>query len=433
MSEPSLPITHQTDHNHSIDPANLSRAAVLITRDLREAGYEALLVGGCVRDLLLGYSPKDYDIATNATPEQVRQVFRRARIIGRRFKIVHVRVGREVIEVTTYRRAPEDEDGIALAKSGRILEDNVYGDLDSDAQRRDFTVNALYYDPVSNEGIDHVDGLDDLEQRLLRMIGDPGKRFSEDPVRILRAIRFMAKLGFEIESETESALRKSVTLLRGVPAARLFDEVLKLFHHGHGELTARLLNRYGVFKILFPVLKTELPDRSEEIPQIITHALRNTDKRVKQDKPVIAAFLFAAFLWPAAQKRCSVLIESGTPPIEALQRACDDVVADECKVVAIPRRVSAVVREIWELEYRLRERRPRSIQGILENRRFRAAYDFLLLRCEIDDGDAELADWWRRIQVVDDATRHEMIGKLRGSLDGKRRRRSRRPRTRKPA
>ncbi len=408
----------------------LSSGAVTVTRALQEAGYDALLVGGCVRDLLLGHAPKDYDVATDATPEQVRQVFRRSRIIGRRFQIVHVRMGREVIEVTTF-RGPHDAEGDVHADSGRILKDNVFGDLDSDAQRRDFTINALYYDPQSNEGIDHVDGLADLEDGIIRMIGDPAQRFSEDPVRTIRAVRFMAKLGFRLEEETERALRDSIGLLAGVPPARLFDEVLKLLQHGKGELTAELLHRYGMLEILFPVLEPWLDE--PELPEIVSRALANTDARVEQDKPVIAAFLFAALLWLPVRDAQAALIASGMPPLEALFRACDDVVAEQCQTVALPRRVTGVMREIWELEYRLVDRRQRNIRMLMENRRFRAGYDFLLLRCETGERDQELADWWTRIQEVDEATRHEMIGQLGGGDRGRSRSRSRRPRKRRPA
>jgi len=417
------------EHHHSIDPAMLSPAALEVTRGLRDAGFDALLVGGCVRDLLLGHAPKDYDIATDATPEQVRGVFRRSRIIGRRFRIVHVRVGREVIEVTTFRAKPEAGQ-TSSTKSGRILDDNVWGDLDSDAERRDFTINALYYDPLNDEGIDHVNGLTDLENGLIRIIGDPSTRFSEDPVRVLRAIRFMAKLGFSVETATEQAMRKAVPLLTGVPAARLFDEVLKLFHHGYGQETCRLMHHYGVLKRLFPVLKGELGGTGAELPVLIASALGNTDKRVNQGKPVIAAFLFAAFLWGPMKKRMDELMDSGRPAIESLYRAADEVISRECEVIAIPRAVSVVVKEIWELELRLRDQRPKTIQRLMENRRFRAAFDFLLLRVETEGEGADLAEWWTAIQTVEFSERQAMINDLRSDA-GLERKRRRRPRKRR--
>lgn len=419
-SRPDLP----TDH--TIDPAMLSPAAVDVTRTLRNAGYEALLVGGCVRDLLLGIAPKDYDVATDATPEQVARVFRRARIVGRRFRIVHVRMGREIIEVTTFRGAPVDGADPEQTEHGRILADNVWGDLDSDAQRRDFTVNALYYDPLNNEGIDHVDGLADLEDRVLRMIGDPVRRFAEDPVRMVRAVRFQAKLGFALDPATRAALRECCHLLAGVPAARMFDEVLKLFQHGHGAQTCALLHEYGMLELLFPVLAEDLADGG--IPEIVERALHNTDARVREGKAVIAPFLFAAMLWPPVEDRFTALVASDMPPIEALHRAAEQVFEEECQAVAIPRRVSSVVREIWEQEYRLGERRPRSVRGLMENRRFRAAYDFLLLRQAVGERGEELASWWTRIQEVSESEASEMIAALPGG--GKRR--SRRPRKRKP-
>lgn len=417
--------------DHSIDPARIGPAALTVTRELRAAGYQALLVGGCVRDLLLGLSPKDYDVATDATPDEVRRVFRRARVIGRRFRIVHVRVGREVIEVTTFRRSPHEH----ATRNGRVLRDNAYGDLDSDAWRRDFTVNALYYDPLENRGIDHVDGLDDLENRVLRIIGEPRERFVEDPVRVLRAVRFMAKLDFGLEARTEAAMIEAIPLLREAPAARLFDEVLKLFHHGFGEKAGGLLHRYGILKTLFPMLAPALSERGgarlgRELPDVPRRALRNTDARVAAGKPVIAPFLFAALLWPAVDGRMKSLADSGESSLDVLHRAIDAVVEGSSEVVAIPRRVSAVTREIWDLEHRLRERRPRRVADLLANRRFRAAFDFLLLRVESGDGDARLARWWEEIQELDYAGRRAMIDALGADP---RRRRSRRPRKRKLA
>lgn len=424
MPDPSTAPQPETPHDHTIDPAMLHPAAVDVTRQLQAAGYEALLVGGCVRDLLLGMAPKDYDVATDATPEQVAKVFRRSRIIGRRFRIVHVRAGREVIEVTTFRRAPDDDGD--QTEHGRILADNEWGDLDSDALRRDFTINALYYDPLTNEGIDHVDGLVDLEGRVLRVIGDPRRRFAEDPVRMVRAVRFMAKLGFDLAPETAAALAECRDLLAGVPPARLFDEVLKLFHYGHGARAAELLQSHGMLSLLFPVLAPWLEDEST-VPPIVMQALENTDARVNEGKAVIAPFLFAALLWPPVRERFDTLRSSGRPAIEALHRASDHVVAEECTAVAVPRRVSSVTREIWELEHRLADRRPRAVKGLLENRRFRAAYDFMMLRHAVGERDAELCEWWTRIQ---DASEAQVVDMIAG-LPGGGRRRSRRPRKRK--
>ncbi|GJL84156.1 MAG: poly(A) polymerase I [marine bacterium B5-7] len=432
MSEPLSASESDLKHDHTIDPDMLSDAAVSVTRTLHQAGFEALLVGGCVRDLLLGYRPKDYDVATDATPEQVQDLFRRSRIIGRRFRIVHVRMGREIIEVTTFRGAPEDIDSVARSDRGRILADNTWGDLDSDAQRRDFTINALYYDPITNEGIDHVDGLADLEDSIIRVIGEPYRRFAEDPVRLLRAVRFMAKLGFDLSPESRSALEECVEFLGDVPAARLFDEVLKVFHNGRGELACQLLKQFNMLEILFPVLEPWLKDDADAIPPIIGKALANTDARVQQGKPVIAPFLFTAMLWMPIQARFEQLKDAGKPPIEALHRATDQVVADECHSVAIPRRVSSVVREILEIEHRLAERRSRSIHGLLENRRFRAAYDFMLLRNAVGERDDELVKWWTDIQDAPEPVVVEMISALKAS-SGKRRSRSRRTRKRKPS
>lgn len=430
MSDVSPSSAGDTHADHVIDPAMISPAAVEVTRGLRDAGFEALLVGGCVRDLLLGHRPKDYDVATDATPEQVVRVFRRARAIGRRFKIAHVRVGREVIEVTTFRGPPPPEHGDG-EDGGPLTDDNVWGDLDSDARRRDFTINALYYDPLENEGIDHVDGLDDLENRVLRIIGEPARRFAEDPVRMIRAIRFMGKLDFTLEEGTEEALRRSIHLLGDVPPARLFEEVLKLFHHGRGERTCRLLHEFGMLSILFPVLSRWLQGDGGEIPPIFLKGLESTDRRVAAGKPVIAPFLFAAALWPAVNHRLDSMRDQGRAAVESLHRAAEAVFAEECRAVLVPRRVSSVVREIWELEHRLGERRPRTIKGLLENRRFRAAYDFMLLRESVGERDPELVAWWTRIQEESDPAAVEMIAALGGG--GSSRKRRRRPRKRKPA
>lgn len=427
MSEPLSDPVEEADH--TIDPDLLSPAALEVTRQLREAGYEALLVGGCVRDLLLGHAPKDYDVATDATPEQVARVFRRSRIVGRRFRIVHVRIGRDVVEVTTYRGAPEEAGDRTHSRSGRVLDDNVWGDLDSDAQRRDFTINALYYDPLNNEGVDHVDGLADLENRVLRTIGDPMRRFAEDPVRMLRAVRFVAKLGFTLDPDTDKALHQCARFMADVPPARLLDEVVKLFHSGSGAATCRLLHHYGILELLFPVLSPWLAGGEGDIPSIIMHALENTDARVREGKPVISPFLFAALLWPPVRERSESLHQSGRPVVEALHRACDQVFEQECEAVAVPRRVSSVVREIWELEHRLAERRPRTIKGLLENRRFRAAYDFMLLRNSVGERDDDLCRWWTEIQNAGEPQVVEMTAGLHGS-GGKRR--ARRPRKRKP-
>jgi poly(A) polymerase len=404
----------------TIDPRSLSPAAVSITQRLQRAGYEAYLVGGCVRDLLLGGHPKDYDVATSATPEQVREVFRRARIIGRRFKIVHVREGREVIEVTTFRHPHESEDDIERAASGRILDDNEYGDLESDALRRDFTVNALYYDPTDNEGIDLADGLSDMEQGVLRIIGDPEKRLRDDPVRVLRAIRFRAKLKFVLEPATETAVHSSIHLLGDIPPARLFDEVLKLFQQGFGLRCGELLQEYRTFEVLFPVLAEDL--KQPELPAIIQTALQNTDERIQQNKPVIAAFLFAALLWLPVLRKINNR-DSNVSSLQALIQLSEGVIAEQCQTIAIPRRISTVMREIWEISQRMIDPRPKMVKGMLESRRFRAAYDFLLLRELNGEVSADQTEWWTRIQELDEDGRKEMIDELRPKQGGSGRKR----------
>jgi len=393
---------------HHIAPQSIPPEAVWVYRELREAGFEAYLVGGCVRDLLLGYEPKDFDVSTNATPEEIRDIFRRSRIVGRRFQIVHVRSGREVIEVSTFRGhhsadfEPDSEDeqppedSASYAKSGMLLRDNVFGNVEEDALRRDFSVNGLYYDPDANCVLDFSTGVADLEARILRVIGDPVTRFQEDPVRMLRAARFAAKLDFTIEETALAAIAKCHKLLAQIPAARMFDEVLKLLLAGQGAATFAVMDHLGLFEPIFPQTARALRESPEE-RNLIVHALRNSDERIAQGKPVTPAFLYAALLWPALERRLRKLQERAQLPLPAaMYEAASEVVAEQCRSTTIPRRFSTPMREIWDLHQRLIGRR--SPQKLAAHPRFRAAYDFVLLREQSGEDLNGAGEWWTRFQ-----------------------------------
>ena len=408
----------------AIDPNALD-----VTQQLQAAGHQATLVGGCVRDLLLGVQPKDFDVATNATPEEVKALFRRARTVGRRFRIVHVRYGRNIIEVSTFRKTDVDEDDDvpeqlrSQGSNGVILRDNLYGTLEEDAFRRDFTVNGLYFNPADGQLIDYVDGLEDLEARQLRLIGDPDRRLREDPVRILRAVRFKAKLGFEFHPSLADAIPDSAELLCVIPPARLFDEFNKLFLHGYAERAWTLLGELDLTNILFPTVDPEDP--------LVACAMRNTDERVRDDKPVTPGFLLAALLWNDYQSRAQELMTQ-ISLAEARNQAAMDCLREQSQLTAIPRRFSQFAREVWQHQQRLEKRQPRNMQRVLGHVRFRAAYDFLVLRAQLGHVETELADWWSAIQDVDSEQQKKMIGELSGA-GGKKRRRRRRPRSEQPS
>ncbi len=392
---------------HCISRRNISIGALKVMSRLRGQGFEAYLVGGAVRDLLLGGHPKDFDIATDATPEEVKGIFRSSRIIGRRFRIVHVRFGREIVEVTTFRghhdgedRADKHADQSRQSKRGLLLRDNVYGTLDEDAIRRDLTINALYYCSETFAVYDHGKGLQDLEAKRVRVIGDPLQRYREDPVRMLRVVRFAAKLGFSVEQATASAIDHAAALLDDIPPARLFDEFLKLFLAGHAEATLDLLRHYHLMPHLFPE-PSLLMDRDPRAAALVARAMANTDKRIHADKPVTPAFILAAMLWPVVALRAQQLRERGEPAIPAMHSAGQQVVAEACQRVAIPKRFSQPMREIWELQGRLARPRGKKAAELVEHRRFRAAYDFLLLREEAGEDCDDRGQWWTEFQTLD--------------------------------
>lgn len=407
---------------HSLQRTHISRNAINVVERLQRAGYQAYLVGGCVRDLLLDLDPKDFDVATNATPEQVRATFRNARIIGRRFRLVHVHFGREIIEVATFRANhpigdEEDSPHSARHESGRILRDNVYGSLEEDAQRRDFTINALYYDPGNGQILDYANGVNDVEDRYIRLIGNPRQRYQEDPVRMLRAVRFAAKLDFDIEPDTAEPIGQLAPMLADIPAARLFDEVLKLFLSGYAEFTLDLLIEHGLFAPLFPATHEALQRDPEYTEALIRNALINTDDRLAEGKSVTPAFLFAALLWPALPARAASLQGKGMPPIPAMQEAAQQLISEQCNRIAIPKRFTIPIREIWSMQERLPRRTGKRADALLEHPRFRAGYDFLLLRESAGEQTDGLGDWWTRYQQVNDTERRTMIREL-GSKDG---------------
>jgi len=376
---------------------------------------------------MLGYEPKDFDIVTDASPDEILPLFRSARRIGRRFELVHVRFGRDVIEVATYRGLPESNADEHKTESGRLLRDNVFGTREQDALRRDITINALYYNFHDFSVIDYVGGAADLESGVLRVIGNPETRFREDPVRMLRVLRFAAKLGFRIEEHTAAPIRRLGVLLDEVPAARRFEEVLKLFHSGYASTTFELLRQYGLFQCLFPLTDKSLAEFDSSYSTIfVPKALKNTDARIGEGKPVTPAFLYAVMLWGPVQQRQAVLIERGVSPADALRQAASEVLARQSAYTSIPRRFSGPTREIWNLQRRFARRKGKMAFRLAAHERFRAAYDFLLLRTEAGELEPELSHWWTEFQEQSDAGKREMVGRLAGAQDGKGRQRRRR-------
>ncbi len=427
---------------HSISRAAISPNALKVLYRLKEAGYQGFLVGGAVRDLLLGLQPKDFDVATNALPDEVRRLFRNCRLIGRRFRLAHVFFGGEIIEVATFRAAaaperediedpdvdaeapedaplesirpefspPSDSEHRAFDLRGRILRDNIYGTIEEDVWRRDFAANGLYYNIEDFSIWDFVDGMSDIKARRLKLIGDPETRFREDPVRMLRAVRFAAKLDFSIEPDTERPLQQLAYLLDGVPPARLFDEVLKLFLSGFGAKSYRLLQQYCLFEHLFPQSAAAfvLPPYAYAA-QMLELGLANTDARIAADKPVTPTFLFAVLLWSAVLRELNERQAGPSPDLALLLQACDTVLRTQQSRVAIPRRFAIPMRELLMLQPRFTRRSGVKSLSLLQHPRFRAAYDFLLLRAQVGVADPELAKWWTDIQVLPQEERVALV------------------------
>ena len=417
--------------DHNVSRKEISNSALKVLYRLNKAGYQAFLVGGCVRDAMLGLHPKDFDVATNATPDEVRALFGNCRLIGRRFRLAHVRFGREIIEVDTFRAAAEHvADDSAHDHEGRILRDNVYGSIEADAFRRDFTVNALYYNIADFSIIDYANGVADVQAGVLRLIGDPETRYREDPVRMLRAVRFATKLGFRIEAGTEQLLTTLAPLLGDIPPARLFDEMLKLFMGGSALANFEMLRHYNLFGQLFPLTELSLTHEETHFPlTLIGHGMANTDDRIAQGKPVTPAFLFAVFLWEPVRERAAQLEAEGQHPAQALQHAGAQIIAEQAAVMATPRRFSLPMREIWMLQLRLEVKGGRRSVRVLSHPRFRAAYDFLLLRGEAGEVPLELCEWWTEFQELHPDKREKEVTKTRP----RKRRRRRRPQGRAEA
>ncbi len=427
---PSLRIIPRAEHG--ISRRQISPAALRVLYRLVEAGHAAYLVGGAVRDLLLGGSPKDFDVATDATPEQVQALFRNCRLIGRRFRLAHVLFGAEIIEVATFRAIHADPDDDREVIDGRVVRDNVWGTQEEDALRRDFTVNALYYGITDFAVRDYVGGFEDLAARRLRLIGDPQTRYREDPVRILRAVRLEAKLGFTLDPPTEAPIAAMKGLLRQVPPARLFDECLKLFLAGHAVESFLGLERRGLLAILFPASAAALAgDSADRHRALILRALHNTDARVREDKPVTPSFLFAALLWPAYRGAVEERERSGLDPQRAHQEAADEVLAEQTQIVALPRRFAGPLIEIWGMQWRFQRRQRRRVVALLQHPRFRAGFDFLALRREESPELAELVAWWEAAQQAGDRELADLLAGAAGDRpEAKARRRRRRRRRR---
>ncbi|MFK7994052.1 MAG: polynucleotide adenylyltransferase PcnB [Granulosicoccus sp.] len=396
---------------HGVTRKSIGRSALKVLDKLHEAGHSAYLVGGGVRDALVGLRPKDFDVATDASPETIRSLFRNSRIIGRRFRLVHVVYGREIIEVATFRAAHNKGEGGEIGAAGRIVRDNVFGSIEEDAYRRDFSVNALYYNIADDSVVDYVGGLEDLDAGIFRLIGDPQTRCAEDPVRVLRAVRLAAKLDFEIDTKTLKAMETIAEELRSTPPARLFEEVLKLFQGGYALTSFQSIREHDLLRFLFPLLDKRLKASAPELESMLNAALSNTDKRVAVGKPITPAYLLAFMLWPDVEEYALQDIRKGMPVNEALQAAADSVLSVQLRIISIPRRFSGPMKEIWQMQPRLEKLRGGRALKLIEDRRFRAAYDFLCLRATIDDRLQSSAAWWTTVQTLPDEERADSAAK----------------------
>jgi poly(A) polymerase len=422
--------------DHPIEPQAICPKALQVVRVLQENNFEAYLVGGCIRDLLLGLSPKDFDVATNAKPHEIKPLFKRSRVVGRRFQIVHVQFGRDIIEVTTFRssstqkdQATKDNRHIQQSATGLLTRDNVFGSNKDDAHRRDLTVNALYFDPISSTIYDFCQGLKDLEKKKIRIIGDPTVRYREDPVRLLRVVRFTAKLGFDIEPQTLKPMAKMAQSLFQVSAPRLFDETLKLFMNGQGLAVFKLLNEFGLFAVILPQTHRLIEQGNPLALRLIEQAFENTDLRIKRNQRVTPAFIYAALLWPAVQQLASSLESRGQSPSLAISKAANEVISNQIPITAIPRRFTIAMHEIWSLQLSLPKRAGQRAKRLSEHPRFRAAYDFVLLREQAGENLRGLGDWWTKYQQADKNEQQKMVQILETSRPRKRRQQRKKQRT----
>lgn len=433
MTDTSQPVQHEPQifprSEHNISRADISKNALKVLYRLKDAGYQAFLVGGSVRDLLLGRHPKDFDVATDAHPENVRALFGNSRLIGRRFRLAHVRFGREIIEVATF-RGPGTENAVGehrevSAETGRLIRDNVYGSLEEDVWRRDFTANALYYNIADFSVWDFTGGVEDIRARRLRLIGHAESRYREDPVRMLRAARFAAKLGFALHPDSAAPISRLAHLIDGVPPARLFDEFLKLFQTGHALESYRQLQRFGLFEHLFPATATWLGPGGDARSHFIEQAFANTDARIAEDQPVTPMFLLGVLLWGPVADRAAALIAHGMSDFQAFALAASELARQQADRIAVPRRFSIPMREMLQLQTRFEKTRGARALAFLESKRFRAAYDLLVLRASAGNADAQLAHWWTTIQALSPAEQRRELGLDRSREGGPSRRRRR--------
>ncbi len=429
-----------TREEHNISRKSISDNALKVLYRLQGAGFEAYLVGGGVRDLLLKQTPKDFDIATNATPEQIRQLFRNCRLIGRRFRLAHIMFGRDVIEVATFRGHHQETNQQVSSQSeaGMLLRDNVYGTIDEDAERRDFTINAMYYNIADYSIHDYAGGIEDLEDKLIRLIGDPQTRYREDPVRMLRAIRFAVKLDFDIEEDTAAPIEQLAPLLKEIPAARLYEESLKMLQTGYGLETYHLMREYNLFQQLFPQIAAHFTDDySSQTEQMLDLVMDSTDLRLEEGKRINPAFMFAAILWyPMLAIAEQHTATKGLNHYDAVMEASNDILDKVVKSIAIPRRHTTTIREIWQMQLRLPRRNGKRAFSLLELNKFRAGFDFLEMRGEIEGGEVDkLAKWWQTFQNAGRNMRQAMVNDLEPAEGGKKssnRRRKSSTRKRKP-
>lgn len=409
---------------HGVTRKAIGRSALKVLDKLHEAGHSAYLVGGGVRDALVGLKPKDFDVATDASPETIRSLFRNSRIIGRRFRLVHVVYGREIIEVATFRAAHNTGEGGEIGAAGRIVRDNVFGSIEEDAYRRDFTVNALYYNIADDSVVDYVGGLADLDAGVFRLIGDPLTRCAEDPVRVLRAVRLAAKLEFGIDTQTLNAMEAIAKELKSTPPARLFEEVLKLFQGGYALRSFHSIREHDLLRYLFPLLDKRLKASAPALESMLDAALINTDKRVAVGKPITPAYLLAFMLWPDVEEYALQDTRRGAPVSDALHGAADSVLSTQLRIISIPKRFSGPMKEIWQMQPRLERLRGGRALKLMEDRRFRAAYDFLCLRATVDDRLESSAAWWTHVQTlreedrVDEAANRPVAENIWSSASG---------------
>ena len=424
-----------TRDQHPISRQFISESALKVLYRLNKGGYDAYLVGGGVRDILLGLKPKDFDIATNATPEQIKALFRNCRLIGRRFRLAHIVFGREIIEVATFRghhdeKESQDKKTSKQSEHGMLLRDNIYGSIEEDAERRDFTINALYYSTKDFKVYDFANGVKDVEDKVIRLIGDVETRYREDPVRMLRAIRFATKLDMDIEAQTKAPIKSLAPLMANIPAARMFEEFLKLFISGKAVANFEQLRHYQLFKFFFPAVDQALDNNDEQLKRFILLAMENTDKRINNEQRVTPAFLFAAMLWYPLQNYIKQInLNSSLAPQDAFFAALNEIMPEQQRSISIPKRFQGVMKDIWILQDKLARREGKKAFKAFEHPKFRAGYDFLLLRSEIESDNtqlSELAKWWTDFQNVSPEAKQQMVKGIKGGQNRRRTPRKRR-------